>query len=732
MQSENGAAGTCWFVGAAFGHNNDQTQRFLSDGIWENGYQDRYLDTVKSMQKGDRIAIKATYTQKKDLPFDARGNTVSVMSIKATGTITENLGDGRHVKVEWKSVKPPRVWYFYTYQRTIWRIVPGSWYNDALIAFAFEECAQDLSKFRNDPYWRERFGDLDEEDRKFAWTAFYEAMADGLLAHKDRRPELVRKINDLAARADYCSYLHDQDAEGNNIPLTDVCPFTILGIFNRNTTNDNRRALAAELAAILGVELPVPESFKGIPFLNNQKSMFFGFTRDREPGDVDALWRVFEAALAFAKTEEDDADSRAEFAEAYAAASRVFCVGRNLSMALYWSRPWVFATLDLQSLHYIQGKLNIQVGKNGPRRHPSAEDYLKLLDTLNARFLEDDYPVHTFPALSFAAWQYRAPHEPEVVEAGEEGADEEDESPAEPAQREPPEPYSLDSLIAEGAFLDRGRLAFILAELRRKQNLILQGPPGTGKSWLAKRLGYALLGAKDESRLRAVQFHPNMSYEDFVRGFRPNAQGRLELVEGPFMRMVAAAGEAPDSDFVLVIEEINRGNPAQIFGEMLTLMEDSKRNPDEALELCYPKFSGERVYVPKNLYIIGTMNIADRSLALVDLALRRRFAFVELEPCFNAAWRSWVLKKTSMSPELIEDFSRRVAELNATIEADPSLKRQFKLGHSFFTPRDGEAADPITWFRGVVETQVGPLLEEYWYDRLELARDAKAKLLEGL
>lgn len=733
MQVENGVSGTCWFVGAIWDNTDDQMGRFLSEGIWENGYRDRYLDTVKSMRKGDRIAIKATYTRKKDLPFDARGHSVSVMSIKATGLITENLGDGRRVKVEWKPAESLREWYFYTYQRTIWRIIPGSWYNDALIAFAFEGRAQDLSKFRNDPYWRERFGDVEEKDRKFGWTAFYEAMADGLLAYKDRRPELVRKINELAARTDCCSYLHDQDAEGKNIPLTDLCPFTVMGIFNRGTTEENRRAVAKELASILGVGLPVPESFEAIPFLNNQKSMFFGFTGDRQPGDVDALWRVFERALAFA--EADDADSRDDFIEAYTEASRVFCVGWNLSMALYWVRPWVFPTLDQQSQRYIQAKLNIQIGRNGHKGRPSAEDYLKVLDTLKSRFLEKDYPVHSFPSLSLAAWQYREAEAPVVVASVgadvDEGADAE-EGLAEPGQREPPEPFSLDSILAEGSFLDRDQLTSFLGDLKRKQNLILQGPPGTGKSWLAKRLGYALIGAKDESKLRAVQFHPNMSYEDFVRGYRPNGEGRLELAEGPFMRMVAAASAEPESVFVLVIEEINRGNPAQIFGEMLTLMEDSKRNPDEALELCYPKFKGERVYVPKNLYLIGTMNIADRSLALVDLALRRRFAFVELEPCFNAAWRSWLRERSSMGPELIDDFSRRISELNATIEADPSLKRQFKIGHSFFTPRDDEAVDPVRWFREVVETQVGPLLEEYWYDRLELAGDAKAKLLEGL
>ena len=173
-----------------------------------------------------------------------------------------------------------------------------------------------------------------------------------------------------------------------------------------------------------------------------------------------------------------------------------------------------------------------------------------------------------------------------------------------------------------------------LALLRRKKNLVLQGPPGTGKTWLAKRLGYALLGARDTRRMTAVQFQPSLSYEDFVRGWRPDGEGGLLLADGVFLEVVDAAREQPEQDFVLVIEEINRGNPAQIFGELLTLLEADKRHEDEALRLAYPRpeIQNERVHVPPNLYVIGTMNLADRSLALVDLALRRRFGFKTLKP----------------------------------------------------------------------------------------------------
>jgi len=737
MTSESRTQSTCWFVGAAYGHTRDQTPRFIAEGIWENGYDNKYIDHVKSMRPGDRIAIKAAYTRKKDVGFDTRGNSVSVMGIKAIGTILENPGDGKRVKVDWKAVDPIREWYFYTYQKTVWKIVPGvSWHNDALIAFTLENEPQDIDRFRNDSYWRQRFGDIDTTDRKFAWTTFYEAIADGLLAYKGNRSELVRRLNAFASRVDYMSYLHDADQQGKIVPLTDICPFTVLGIFNRGVTQDNRKEAARELASMLGVTEPVPEGFDGIPLINKQKSMYFGYSKDRKPGDIDTLWDVFEKALILADDDADDADVRNDFLDTYNKASRIYCVGWNLSMGLYWMRPWFYPTLDSRSKTYITEKLGIAVGSNGAKGRSSAEDYVSLMDTLTARFLEDAYPVHSYPELSLAAWQYRSPATGEKTgpkKVQEEGDSEDEEAVSELGTYEPPEPYSIDSMLAEGCFLHLDRLRFILDSLRLKQNLILQGPPGTGKTWLAKRLGYSLIGAKDESKLRAVQFHPNMSYEDFVRGFRPNGQGRLDLVDGPFMQMIEAASKSAEESFVLVIEEINRGNPAQIFGEMLTLIEADKRNPDEGLELCYRRFTGERVSVPKNLYIIGTMNIADRSLALVDLALRRRFAFIELEPCFNNNWRSWVLDKIPISPAQIDDMARRINELNATIESDPNLKRQFRIGHSFLTPSSkNDIKEPMTWYHQVVETQIGPLLEEYWFDRLDTARKAKEKLLEGL
>ncbi len=262
--------------------------------------------------------------------------------------------------------------------------------------------------------------------------------------------------------------------------------------------------------------------------------------------------------------------------------------------------------------------------------------------------------------------------------------------------------------------------------------MILQGPPGTGKTWLAKRLAFALIGQRNDSKVRAVQFHPNLSYEDFVRGWRPSGDGKLSLVDGPFMEMIKAASKEPTVRHVVVIEEINRGNPAQIFGEMLTLLEADKRTPTEALELCYRRSDGERVFIPDNLYVIGTMNIADRSLALVDLALRRRFAFIDLEPKLGKTWHDWVHGQCGIDSEILSEIEKRILALNEEITADTTLGRQFRIGHSYVTPPFGiPITDAREWFKQVVETEIGPLLDEYWFDALDKARKARQRLIEG-
>ena len=722
------AAQVFWFVGANFGGTEDQTQRFLDEGIWEiRTPNDKESALVKSMAPGDRIAIKSTYVRKNSLPFDNKGNAVSTMAIKAIGTVTENPGDGLSVRVKWNQPITLREWYFYTFRKTVWRVVHGDWAADALIGFTFEDKPQDLDRFRNYPFWRERFGDIAVDKRRFKWTKFYEAVADSLLGFREKRAELVADIHAIAGRVEGLKNLQDQFADGSSGPLQDMCPFTVMGIFNRGTTDANRKIIAAELAKFLGVEESVPDSFEGIPVLNNQRSWFFGFEKDRKPDDIDNLWEIFAEAIRFAESE--DTEDRASFTKAYDNVTQQFGVGWNITMGLYWIRPWNYLTLDSQSQIYIDKKLGMEIGMNGPKNRCNANDYLNVLDTLEARFKEQAFTVHSFPELSLEAWLYKDAKILTDDDPDSTGATNENESQIIVA---PIVPYSVDHILAEGCFIERAQLEKMLERLRTKKNLILQGPPGTGKTWLAKRLAFALIGQRNDSKVRALQFHPNLSYEDFVRGWRPTGEGKLSLVDGPFLEMVKAALKEPTVQHVVVIEEINRGNPAQIFGEMLTLLEADKRTPTEALELCYRRSDGERVFIPDNLYVIGTMNIADRSIALVDLALRRRFAFIDLEPKFGKIWRDWVQEKCGMDSEILIEIEKRILALNEEIKADTGLGRQFRIGHSYVTPPFKiPISDARDWFKQVVETEIGPLLDEYWFDALDKAHKAQQRLTEG-
>ena len=249
---------------------------------------------------------------------------------------------------------------------------------------------------------------------------------------------------------------------------------------------------------------------------------------------------------------------------------------------------------------------------------------------------------------------------------------------------------------------------------------------------MAKRLAYALIGERDDKRVRSFQFHPNMSYEDFVRGYRPNSEGKLDLVDGPFLEMIDDAKANPACKYVMVIEEINRGNPAQIFGEMLTLLEADKRNEDEALRLVYQREGENPVFIPENLYVIGTMNVADRSLALVDFALRRRFAFVNLEPTLNERWLDWVHQRSGIDPSFLSDIRGKLDSLNETIATDRDLGPQFRIGHSFVMPTYYIGDTAREWLKQVVETEIGPLLDEYWFDAPDSAQEAKDNLLSDI
>lgn len=460
-----------WLVGAYWSDNDpqDQTKRFLDENIWQSGYDDRYIDQIRSMKVGDKIAVKAVSTQRNNLPFDAKGKTVSRMTIKAAGTIIANRQDGTTVEIEWDQEFKEKVWYFYTYIPAIWRL---------------------------------------ERDAEYKWKEF---------------------------------------------------------------------------------------SKKLIEFV------WYGKPQDYE-------W---------------------------------FC------------KRWFDTEVVKKPI----------VGDSDLQAQP---------------------------------------------------------------------PYSIEDIVASGVFLTEAELQQIMDRLRSKKALIMQGPPGVGKTFIARKLAYALMEEIDDKRIEMVQFHQSYSYEDFIRGYRPlpDKAGTFGLQDGIFYNFCQYAKEDPDRPYVFIIDEINRGNLSQIFGELLMLIEADKRGTENVLPLLYHKKDEPRFYVPKNLYLIGLMNVADRSLAMVDYALRRRFAFMSLKPQFNShLFRKWLLDR-KMSIELVDLIINRMIALNQEIADDTLLGENYQIGHSFFCPK-GDNFEELErrWYEAIVQTEIAPLLKEYWFDNSKRADQIIEKLL---
>ena len=293
---------------------------------------------------------------------------------------------------------------------------------------------------------------------------------------------------------------------------------------------------------------------------------------------------------------------------------------------------------------------------------------------------------------------------------------------------EPPQitypPYRTEDFLAE-VYIGEDAYNNMVELLRYKKNIILQGAPGVGKTFIAKRLAYSMMGVRDASRVTMVQFHQSYSYEDFIMGIRPTGNG-FDVKEGVFYNFCKKAEGDSDNDYFFIIDEINRGNLSKIFGELFMLIENDKRGDRNKIQLLY---KDELFFIPENLYIIGMMNTADRGLALLDYALRRRFGFFDLFPAFSS--ESFKAYQESLDNRKFDRLIDTVEELNRYIKNDDSLGEGFCVGHSYFCNLSpGDVMDAKLSL--LVEHEIIQLLKEYWYDEPKNVRDWSEKLRSAI
>lgn len=545
-----------WFLGASYGGDDDQTERFLRDGIWQNGTDGKYTDKVREIKKGDKIAIKSAYTQTHGLPFDNKGKMSSVMDIKAMGVVTENLNDGKTLKVDWQPDFKKLTWYIYTYQPRIWKVIPNNTERKALVDFTFNGAKQDFSIFVN----------TDEE------------------------------FNDVSIT------LSSVDSSLNTI------------LYGPPGTGKTYHSIQA------AVKAAEPEKYSELEI-----DEILGTTPEQR-ADLTRLYKELYNAGRIRFVTFHQSYGYEEFVEGLSAKTE----GDQLS---YFEKDGVFKSLCLDA-----------------KEHQVANT-----KTVASTF-EDK-------------WQGFSE---ELAEADD--------------------GIKIDTLSK--------KTYFTVTDIT---NNTIRFDKSKGAS----------VHSLSVKTLRAV----HNGEKEIKGGLQPYYGAVIEYLNK--FKTQNDASKKERKNFVLIIDEINRGNISKIFGELITLIEPSKRlGKSEVIEVTLP-YTGDKLSVPDNLYIIGTMNTADRSLALMDTALRRRFDFVEMMPDYNVLHNDEGSSFKVESDGFEIDLALLLQTLNKRISA--LYDREHQLGHAFLMPVVeaivvGEGEKALHELKNCFQNKIIPLLAEYFFE----------------